>query len=43
MNKSIYPCIWFDHQAGQAASFYCSLFENAQAHQENSIVCHFEL
>lgn len=29
MNKSITPCLWFDHQAEDAAVFYTSLFDNS--------------
>jgi predicted 3-demethylubiquinone-9 3-methyltransferase (glyoxalase superfamily) len=26
----ITPCLWFDHQAEQAANFYISIFENSK-------------
>lgn len=29
MTKQIYPCLWFDGQAKEAAEFYCSIFENS--------------
>ena len=30
MNKPIQPCLWFDHQAEEAALFYTSLFPNSK-------------
>lgn len=27
------PCLWFDNQAEEAASFYCSIFENSKITQ----------
>lgn len=29
MKNSVYPCLWFDHNAVEAASFYCSVFNNS--------------
>ncbi|MDT8446567.1 MAG: VOC family protein [bacterium] len=29
MNR-ITPCLWFDHQAAEAAEFYCRLFKNSR-------------
>jgi predicted 3-demethylubiquinone-9 3-methyltransferase (glyoxalase superfamily) len=29
MNKPIIPCLWFDHEAEEAAKLYVSLFENS--------------
>ena len=28
--KNIEPCLWFDHQAEQAAKFYTSVFKNSK-------------
>lgn len=42
MKKSIYPCLWFDSQAKEAAQFYCSLFNNSKITAENPIVVTFE-
>jgi predicted 3-demethylubiquinone-9 3-methyltransferase (glyoxalase superfamily) len=28
--QNIYPCLWFDNQAEQAANFYVSIFRNSQ-------------
>ena len=28
--QKITPCLWFDGQAEEAASFYCSIFKNSQ-------------
>lgn len=29
-NKRIEPCLWFDHQAVEAATFYVSIFKNSK-------------
>lgn len=43
MKKSmIYPCVWFDGKAKEAAEFYCSVFEDASITSENQIVVVFE-
>ncbi len=28
--QKISPCLWFDHQAEEAANFYCSVFKNSK-------------
>lgn len=28
--QTITPCLWFDHQAHEAAQFYCSIFEHSR-------------
>lgn len=45
MNKmnQIYPCLWFDGQAKEAAQFYCSIFENSKITADNQMVVTFEL
>ncbi|MEO8516887.1 MAG: VOC family protein [Flavobacterium sp.] len=43
MKKTIYPCLWFDGHAKEAAEFYCSLFNNSKITAENPIVVTFEL
>jgi predicted 3-demethylubiquinone-9 3-methyltransferase (glyoxalase superfamily) len=30
MKKKITPCLWFNNQANEAATLYCSVFENAK-------------
>jgi predicted 3-demethylubiquinone-9 3-methyltransferase (glyoxalase superfamily) len=30
MKVRIYPCLWFDRQAEEAAKFYCSIFPNSK-------------
>lgn len=42
MNK-MYPCLWFNNQANEAAKFYCSVFENSSIKSENPMVVIFEL
>jgi predicted 3-demethylubiquinone-9 3-methyltransferase (glyoxalase superfamily) len=43
MAQPIYPCFWFNNQAKEAASFYCSLFEGATITSENPLVVIMEL
>lgn len=43
MEHPIYPCLWFDNQARQAADFYCSVFKKSKIVSENPIVVIFEL
>ncbi len=43
MEKEIYPCLWFDGQAEQAANYYCSIFKNSQIDSVNPIVTMFKL
>ncbi len=38
MNSKIYPCLWFDNNAKEAAQFYCSVFENTSIKSESNIV-----
>ena len=39
----IYPCLWFDGQAKQAAEFYCSVFKNSKITTDTPMVVLFEL
>lgn len=43
MIKPIYPCLWFDNQAGEAANFYCSVFKDAKITSENPMVVIFHI
>lgn len=43
MISPIFPCLWFDGQAGEAASFYCSIFKNSGISDENPLVVTFFL
>ncbi|MCF8284601.1 MAG: VOC family protein [Sphingobacteriales bacterium] len=43
MNQEIYPCLWFDHQANEAAKYYCSIFKDSKIVNTNPIVTMFEL
>lgn len=43
MNDTIYPCLWFDGNAKQAAEFYCSVFENSKIVDDSQMVVTFEL
>ncbi len=43
MSKPIYPCLWFDHQALEAAEYYCSVFPDGSILQQNPMVVTFEI
>lgn len=41
LNKPIYPCLWFDGNAKEAAEFYCSVFSDSKIADENPMVVTF--
>jgi predicted 3-demethylubiquinone-9 3-methyltransferase (glyoxalase superfamily) len=43
MTNPLYPCLWFNGQAMEAAKFYCSIFKNSRIISENPMVVIFEL
>ena len=43
MTKSIYPCLWFNGQAKEAAEYYCSVFKNAKILTDTPMVVTFEI
>jgi predicted 3-demethylubiquinone-9 3-methyltransferase (glyoxalase superfamily) len=43
MANQLYPCLWFDGQAKEAADYYCSIFKNSTITAENPLVVNFEL
>ncbi len=43
MSKSIYPCLWFDNQAKETATFYCSVFSNGKILHDTPMVTTFEI
>ena len=43
MSKPIYPCLWFDGKAQEAAEFYCSVFKDSKIVSSNPMVVIFEL
>ena len=43
MNNNIHPCIWFDGNAKEAATFYCSIFSNSTITVDTPMVVNFEL
>lgn len=43
MNKSLYPCLWFNDNAKAAADLYCSVFPNSNIVQDTPMVTSFEL
>lgn len=43
MTTSIYPCLWFDGKAKEAAEFYCSVFKNSKILDDTPMVVTFEL
>jgi len=43
MTKNIFPCLWFDGKAKEAANFYCSIFSNSKITADTPMVVKFEL
>ncbi|MGF1636683.1 MAG: VOC family protein [Cyclobacteriaceae bacterium] len=43
MTNEIFPCLWFDGQAQEAAKFYCSIFEDSEITADNQMVVNFVL
>lgn len=43
MTHQLFPCLWFNGNAKQAADFYCSVFKNSKIISENPMVTIFEL
>lgn len=43
MSTPIYPCLWFDNKAKEAAELYCSSFSNAAVKQVTPMVVTFEI
>lgn len=43
MNNDIFPCLWFDGNAKDAADFYCTVFSNSTVVTENPMVVQFEI
>lgn len=43
MKNDIFPCIWFDGQAKEAADYYCSVFKASKILSESPMVVTFEL
>jgi predicted 3-demethylubiquinone-9 3-methyltransferase (glyoxalase superfamily) len=43
MSKPIYPCLWFDGKAKEAAEFYCSVFKDSKIITDTPMVVQFEL
>lgn len=41
MSTPLYPCLWFDGRAKEAADFYCSIFKDGKILQENPMVVTF--
>ena len=43
MNNSIHPCLWFDGNAKEAATFYCSIFDKSNITVDTPMVVNFNL
>ena len=43
MVNPVYPCLWYDGNAGEAARFYCSIFKNSKITMESPMVVNFEI
>ena len=43
MDHPIYPCLWFDGRAQEAAEYYCSVFKHSRILSSSDLVVLFEL
>lgn len=43
MKHSIFPCLWFNGNAKEAAEYYCSIFKDGKILQENPMVVIFTI
>ncbi|MCE7064579.1 VOC family protein [Dyadobacter sp. CY326] len=43
MIKPLYPCLWYDGNAKEAAEYYCGIFKSSKITAENPMVVTFEL
>jgi predicted 3-demethylubiquinone-9 3-methyltransferase (glyoxalase superfamily) len=43
MTNQIFPCLWFDGKAKEAAEFYCTVFKNSKIISDSPLVVMFEL
>lgn len=43
MTKPIYPCLWFDGKAKEAAEYYCGIFPNSRIITDTPTVVIFEI
>ena len=43
MNNNIFPCLWFDGNAKEAADFYCTVFGNSKITADTPMVVQFEI
>ncbi len=43
MDHPIYPCLWFDGRAQEAAEYYCTVFKQSRIISTSSMVVIFEL
>jgi predicted 3-demethylubiquinone-9 3-methyltransferase (glyoxalase superfamily) len=43
MKHAIYPCLWYDQDAGEAAKLYCSLFDDSKILHATPMVVRSEL
>ncbi len=43
MKNKMYPCLWFDGNAKEAADYYCSVFDNSSIASQNPLVVMFDL
>jgi predicted 3-demethylubiquinone-9 3-methyltransferase (glyoxalase superfamily)/uncharacterized protein YndB with AHSA1/START domain len=42
-SPKIYPCLWFDKEAGEAAEFYCGLFKHGRLLEQLPLTTTFEI
>lgn len=41
--QALYPCLWFDGIAGEAAEYYCGIFPDSRITEQNAVVVMFEI
>lgn len=43
MKTTLYPCLWFDGKASEAAAFYCSIFPGGLVQDDSGLTVHWKL
>ena len=43
MSESLYPCLWFDGNAKEAATYYCSIFKDGKVTADTPMVVNWEI
>lgn len=43
MKNKVFPCLWFENNAKEAAEFYCSVFKDSEILEDTPLVVTFRL